>query len=28
VLDQLSDKLFTIQDLTQGGDVKEAFTLI
>lgn len=28
VLDQLSDKLFTIQDLTSGGDVKEAFTLI
>lgn len=28
VLDQLSDKVFTIQDLTSGGNVKEAFTLI
>lgn len=28
VLDQLSDKMFTIQDIQSGGDVKEAFTLI
>lgn len=28
VLDQLSDKMFTIQDITSGGDVKEAFTLL
>lgn len=28
VLDELSDKMFTIQDITSGGDVKEAFTLI
>lgn len=28
VLDQLSDKMFTIQDILTGGDVKEAFTLI
>lgn len=28
VLDELSDKFFTIKDITTGGDVKEAFTLI
>jgi hypothetical protein len=28
VLDELSDKMFTIKDITSGGDVKEAFTLI
>lgn len=28
VLEQLSDKMFTVQDLTGGGEVKEAFTLI
>jgi uncharacterized protein with von Willebrand factor type A (vWA) domain len=28
VLDELSDKLFTIKDIMSGGDVKEAFTLI
>lgn len=28
VLEELSDKIFTIKDITSGGDVKEAFTLI
>jgi uncharacterized protein with von Willebrand factor type A (vWA) domain len=28
VLNQLSDKMFTIRDLITGGDVKEVFTLI
>lgn len=28
VLDELSDKMFSIKDITSGGDVKEAFTLI
>ncbi len=28
VLEELSDKTFSIYDITQGGDIKEAFTLL